>query len=63
MSEYHKELLDGIVKDWTVKQIEDYITELENRVAGINEWIKHLRTIRKKKTRKTSPDTGIRSGT
>lgn len=62
MSEYHKELLNGIVKDWTIEQIEDYIAQLEKRAEGLNDWIKHLKTIRKKKARKTSPDTGARDG-
>jgi hypothetical protein len=63
MKEFHKEMLDAITKDWNVQQIENYIAEVEERETLLGEWIKHLKTIRKKKIRKPPVDTGTRGGT
>ena len=61
MNDFHKELLSEIVRDWTIEQVEDYIALLEKRAVDLGEWIKHLRTIRRKKARKVF-DTGARDG-
>lgn len=62
MSDYHKELLDEILKDWTTEQLEVYITGLEERLTQLDNWVGHLKTIRKKKLRKRPVDTGVRGG-
>lgn len=62
MSDYHKELLDEILKDWTTEQLEVYITGLEERLTQLDNWVGHLKTIRKKKLRKRPVDTGTRGG-
>jgi hypothetical protein len=63
MKEFHKELLDSLIKDWTLEQIETYITELEEREVELTNWIRYLKTVRKKKARKPPLDTGDRGGT
>jgi hypothetical protein len=63
MNEFHKEMLDTIIKDWDVVKVDTYISELEERGKLLKEWIRHLRVIRKKKVRTHPVDTGIRSGT
>jgi t-SNARE complex subunit (syntaxin) len=58
MINFSKELVDP----WTVEQLEKYIDELEERVSDTNKWIKYLKALRKKKTRKSPVDTGARDG-
>jgi hypothetical protein len=62
MNDFHKELLSEIIQTWNVEKIESYIVLLEQRSIDLNDWIKHLRTIRRKKTRKQPLDTGVRGG-
>ncbi len=62
MNEFHKEMLSEIIKDWTTEQLEIYIEGLEKREIELSDWIKHLRTIRRKKTRKPVYDNGPRGG-
>ena len=62
MNEFHKEMLGEIIKDWNLAQIEIYIEGLEKREIELSEWIKHLKTIRKRKVRKPIYDNGPRGG-
>ena len=62
MDDFHKELLGSLVKDWNVGQLEFYITELEERIVLLNEWIAYLRILKRKMTRKQPLDTGVRGG-
>jgi hypothetical protein len=62
MSDFHKELLDEIIREWTTNQLNNYITQLEYREIDLKEWIRHLKSIRKKRTKKAPLDTGTRSG-
>lgn len=62
MSEFHKELLDEIIREWTANQVDNYIMQLEERAIHLSEWIKHLKTIRRRKSRRLTPDNGLRGG-
>lgn len=59
MAEFHEEL----VKDWTVEQLEVYIGELKKRAVDLDNWIKYLKNLKKKKVRsKPVFDNGVRGG-
>ena len=62
MYDFHKDLLNELVKDWTVQQVDTYIAELEERVTMLHDWVKHVKIVRKKKMRKPVFDNGVRSG-
>jgi hypothetical protein len=62
MSDFHKELLTELVKDWTLMQLNEYIIQLEHRRNEMDEWIHHAKILRRKKSRKTPVDTGGRGG-
>jgi hypothetical protein len=62
MSDFHKELLTELVKDWTLMQLNEYIIQLEHRRNEMDEWIHHAKILRRKKSRKPPVDTGGRSG-
>lgn len=62
MSDFHKELLSELTEDWNIQQLETYIYELQKRAVELNDWIKHVKTIRRKKVRKPPVDTGTRGG-
>ena len=62
MSEFHKELLDEIIREWTNDQVNHYIAQLELRAVDLSEWIRHLKTVRRRRTRKMTPDNGVRGG-
>jgi hypothetical protein len=62
MNDFHQELLDEIIREWTTNQVNNYIIQLEKRAVDLKEWIRHLKTIRKRKTRKAPLDTGTRGG-
>lgn len=56
---FHKELLDEIIKEWTTNQVNNYIAQLEEREKNLKQWIRHLKSIRK---RKKPLDNGVRGG-
>jgi hypothetical protein len=62
MSDFHKELITEILQTWSVSQIEEYIDQLEERAVNLSDWIKHLKTIRRRKARRLTPDNGVRGG-
>lgn len=62
MDELHKELLSELIKDWTIVQLDTYLNELEVRAVQLDRWIKHVKTIKRKRTRKPVYDTGVRGG-
>lgn len=59
---FHKELLDEIIQEWTTGQVNNYIAQLEERAANLKQWIRHLKSIRKKMKRRLTPDNGVRGG-
>jgi hypothetical protein len=62
MSDFHKELLTELVKDWSLMQLNEYIIQLELRRADMDEWINHAKKLRRKRNKKPPVDTGGRSG-
>lgn len=62
MDDFHKALSSELIKDWSITQLEIYIHELERRASQLDEWIKHVKTLRKKKMRQPPVDTGVRGG-
>jgi hypothetical protein len=65
MNEFHKELLNELVETWSVDQVDDYILQLTTRMNELNDWLKSVQMIRRKKMRnyKKMLDTGVRGGT
>jgi hypothetical protein len=63
MDEFHKELLIELVKDWTLVALDVYLAELQERARDMDDWIKLVKIIRRKKVRKPIYDTGVRGGT
>jgi len=59
---YQKELLTDLIKDWTLQQLDDYIVQLHTKQVELNEWLKEVQAIRRKKTPKKPVDTGTRGG-
>lgn len=62
MPDYHKELLSEILQEWSIAKVEGYILQLEQKRIEMEDWIKHVKSIRKKKVRKAPMDTGVRGG-
>lgn len=63
MSEYYKQELVELVRNWPEDRLNMYIQELETRVKVTKELIQALRAIRKRTNRnKNLKDTGSRGG-
>jgi hypothetical protein len=62
MSDFHKELLTELTKDWTVEQLEVYIGELRLKAVELDRWIAHIKALQKKKVKKPVFDTDSRGG-
>lgn len=60
MDDFHKQLLNSLIKDWTDEQISKYIEEKEEEIRRMEEWLRHLKWMRRKK--KVVKDTGTRHG-
>jgi hypothetical protein len=59
------EILEHLIKEYTVTQLDEYIADLELRVTETRSWIDKLKVIRKEKLRKLKKkvvDTGARDG-
>jgi hypothetical protein len=61
MSDFHKEMVEELVRGWTTIQITEYILKLEERIKDTQNMIRTLKTLRRKKNRKLY-DTGVRDG-
>jgi hypothetical protein len=64
MSDFQKELLNEIIEDnWNLADIDAYIDKLVVRSLELNDWIKHVKAIKKKRTKsKSTPENGPRDG-
>ena len=62
---YHKELLNEIIANWTIEQMDNYISELMERRVELDKWIRHVQMVRRRRVRKEKKplDTGDRHGT
>ena len=61
MQSIHQELLESLMKDRNPEYILQYIADLENRIGEMQEWVKYLKVLYRRKTRKPV-ETGIRGG-
>jgi hypothetical protein len=61
MSQFHKDIVEELVRNWDVAQLSKYILELEERVDNTKEMIRDLKTLRRRRTRK-SLENGERGG-
>ena len=61
---YQKELLTEIIQTWSLEQVDDYILQLTTRRIELDDWLKSVQMIRRKKMRKYKKvlDTGVRGG-
>jgi len=63
MSDYYKDELLHVTKDWSIDQIDQYISVLEKRITATSEHIRLLKEMRRKRLRKVNhKDTGSRGG-
>jgi len=61
MDDFQKELVTDLIKNWSDAELEAYVAELNTRAVQLDNWIRHVKTLRKKK-RKRPMDTGVRGG-
>jgi hypothetical protein len=60
---YHKVIATELVKEWSVKELDAYLTQLKARHAEEGEWIRTVQEIRRKLVKKkTTPENGPRDG-
>ena len=58
----YKELLLELISNWNEEQLDLYIIEMEQRQMELNQVIKQLKEIRRKRTKKQTPENGPRDG-
>jgi len=56
------DLMREIVEMWNPMQLEEHIQKLEVRITDTRKLITELKVLLRKKTRRTTPDNGIRGG-
>ena len=60
---FHKDVATDIVKEWSVKELDTYIGQLQERHKEEGEWIRTVQQIRRKLVKsKTTPENGPRDG-
>jgi hypothetical protein len=59
---YHKELLTEILQDWTTDQIDQYILSLVVRKSELDDWIRTVQNVKRKRKSKSTPENGPRDG-
>ena len=60
---FHKDVATDIVKEWSVKELDIYLTQLKDRHAEEGAWIRTVQQIRRKLVRsKSTPENGPRDG-
>lgn len=60
--EFQTELLIEIIEDWDLQQTEDYIAHLLVRRTDLDEWIRQVQRLARKKKNKSTPENGPRDG-
>lgn len=58
---YRDELLD-LVSGWPPEKLEEYIQKLESRITDAHSLIKDLKQLKKRKTKRKTPENGPRDG-
>jgi len=60
---YHKELLTEIIEEWDIVRLDGYIYHLKEKEEHLEEWIRQVQAIRRKKVKsKSTPENGARDG-
>lgn len=60
---YHREILEEMMKEKSQEYLENYIKEMEDKIANMKDWLKWLKALHYKKTKaQKSLDTGSRDG-
>jgi len=60
---YHKEIATDLIKEWDIKELDKYLTQLRDRHAEESAWIRTVQEIRRKLVKnKTTPENGPRDG-
>jgi len=60
---FHKDVATDLIKEWSVKELDAYLTQLKARHAEEAAWIKTVQEIRRKLVKKKStPENGARDG-
>lgn len=64
MNSFHKEILLGIIREWSDLELDSYIHAQEERLENTKELIRGLKEIRRKrnKRRQKPLETGVRGG-
>jgi len=60
MSNFHKEVLFGIINEWNDVQLDTYIHELEERMIHAHQLLKELKAFQRKKKKRKVYETGPR---
>lgn len=60
MSNFHKEVLFGIINEWNDVQLDTYIHELEERMIHAHQLLKELKAYQRKKKKRKVYETGTR---
>jgi hypothetical protein len=58
----HREELLKLIDTWTLTQVIEYINDLKVRVHDTELLIKELQVIKRRKSKKQTPDNGVRGG-
>jgi hypothetical protein len=60
---FHKDVATDIVKEWSVKELDAYLSHLTERHKEEGEWIRTVQGIRRKLVKsKSTPENGARDG-
>jgi len=60
---YHKTIALDLIREWSVKELDAYLTQLKDRHAEESAWIRTVQEIRRKLVKKkTTPENGARDG-
>ena len=62
MSNFQRELLSEIIERWDNQEIDGYLLQLITRRSELEEWIKHVQAIKRKRTKKAPLENGPRDG-
>lgn len=58
----YKEELLNLINGWSSQQLDQYIDQLETRLVETHALLKELKTLRRKKQMKRTPENGTRDG-
>ena len=60
---FHKDVATDLIKEWDIKELDKYLTQLRDRHAEESAWIRTVQEIRRKLVKKnSSKENGPRDG-